>query len=205
MISVLSLSVEYTFFSNFRLESISDWLFCSKKRKKVYFDRGPDRGKRVQGAPKSKKRDHRYLNWPQFIGAVLEKLGCIGPNPQTLQSVNTRIFSEWLPGNPDYEFSGNATVEWYDCINGEMTDPDCHSAIWVPVKRKAWFQRYLKPYVLQDKTKPAFMTMPQRLVFLISMLLIQSYCNFSTLIHNKLEQYPSTGFVFLSMACISTS
>ena len=61
---------------------------------------------------------------------------CIGPNPQTLQSVNTRIFSEWLPGNPEYELSGNATVEWYDCINGEMTDPDYHSAIWVPVKRK---------------------------------------------------------------------
>ena len=62
---------------------------------------------------------------------------CIGPNPQTLQSVNTRIFSEWLPGNPDYELSGNATVEWYDCVNGEMTDPDYHSAIWVPVKRKS--------------------------------------------------------------------
>ena len=61
---------------------------------------------------------------------------CIGPNPQTLQSMNTRIFSEWLPGNPDYELSGNATVEWYDCINGEMTDPDYHSAIWVPVKKK---------------------------------------------------------------------
>jgi AraC family transcriptional regulator len=62
---------------------------------------------------------------------------CIGPNPQTLQSVNTRIFSEWLPGNADYELSGNATVEWYDCVNGEMTDPDYHSAIWVPVKKKA--------------------------------------------------------------------
>ena len=62
---------------------------------------------------------------------------CIGPNPQTLQSMNTRIFSEWLPGNPDYELSGNATVEWYDCINGEMTDLDYHSAIWVPVKKKA--------------------------------------------------------------------
>ena len=61
---------------------------------------------------------------------------CIGPNPQTLQSVNTRIFTEWLPGNPDYELSGNATVEWYDCVNGEMTDPDYHSAIWVPVKKK---------------------------------------------------------------------
>lgn len=61
---------------------------------------------------------------------------CVGPNPQTLQSVNTRIFQEWLPGNPDYELCGNATVEWYDCVNGEKTDPDYHSAIWVPVKRK---------------------------------------------------------------------
>ena len=61
---------------------------------------------------------------------------CIGPNPQTLQSVNTRVFQEWLPANPDYELCGNATVEWYDCINGEPTDPDYHSAIWVPVKRK---------------------------------------------------------------------
>ncbi|MBQ5342437.1 MAG: AraC family transcriptional regulator [Oscillospiraceae bacterium] len=61
---------------------------------------------------------------------------CIGPNPQTLQSVNNRIFSEWLPGNPDYELSGNATVEWYDCVNGEMTDPDYHSAIWIPVRKK---------------------------------------------------------------------
>ena len=61
---------------------------------------------------------------------------CIGPNPQTLQSVNTRVFREWLPANPEYELCGNATVEWYDCINGEPTDPDYHSAIWVPVKRK---------------------------------------------------------------------
>ena len=62
---------------------------------------------------------------------------CIGPIPEALQSVNTRIFSEWLPGNAEYELSGNATVEWYDCVNGEMTDPDYHSALWVPVKKKA--------------------------------------------------------------------
>ena len=61
---------------------------------------------------------------------------CVGPNPETLQSVNTRIFQEWLPGNPEYELCGNATVEWYDCVNGEMTDPDYHSAIWVPVRKK---------------------------------------------------------------------
>jgi AraC-type DNA-binding domain-containing proteins len=61
---------------------------------------------------------------------------CVGPIPEALQSVNTRIFREWLPGNPDYELCGNATVEWYDCVNGEKTDPDYHSAIWVPVRRR---------------------------------------------------------------------
>ena len=71
--------------------------------------------------------------FPRHEWAVFD---CVGPNPQTLQSVNTRIFQEWLPGNPDYELSGNATVEWYDCLHGEMTDVDYHSAIWVPVKRK---------------------------------------------------------------------
>ena len=61
---------------------------------------------------------------------------CIGAIPNALQALNTRIFKEWLPGNPDYEISGNANVEWYDCIHGEKTDPDYHSAIWIPVKRK---------------------------------------------------------------------
>ncbi|MBO6061451.1 MAG: TipAS antibiotic-recognition domain-containing protein, partial [Clostridia bacterium] len=61
---------------------------------------------------------------------------CIGPVPEALQSLNKRIFSEWLPGNPDYELFGSATVEWYDCINGEKTDPDYHSAVWVPVRKK---------------------------------------------------------------------
>ena len=35
-----------------------------------------------------------------------------------------------------YELCGNANVEWYDCMNGEKTDKDYHSAIWIPVKRK---------------------------------------------------------------------
>ena len=86
----------------------------------------------------------KYTGGPVPEGMVLYEFprgewavfDCIGPNPQTLQSVNTRVFREWLPANPDYELCGNATVEWYDCINGEPTDPDYHSAIWVPVKRK---------------------------------------------------------------------
>lgn len=31
---------------------------------------------------------------------------------------------------------GIASVEWYDCVHGEKTDPDYHSAIWLPVSRK---------------------------------------------------------------------
>ncbi len=61
---------------------------------------------------------------------------CVGPMPDALQNVNTYIFKEWLPGNPDFEICGNANVEWYDCVNGEKTDPDYHSAIWIPVRRK---------------------------------------------------------------------
>ena len=61
---------------------------------------------------------------------------CVGPIPETLQALNGRIFSQWLPGNPEYEFAGNANVEWYDCINGEKTDADYHSAIWIPVRKK---------------------------------------------------------------------
>lgn len=58
-----------------------------------------------------------------------------GPCPGALQAVNTKIFTEWLPGNPDYELSGNATAEWYDC-KAMPTDKDYHSAIWIPVMKK---------------------------------------------------------------------
>ena len=71
--------------------------------------------------------------FPQGEWAIFD---CVGPIPNALQSINTRIFKEWLPGNPNYEISGNANVEWYDCMNGEKTDPDYHSAVWIPVKRK---------------------------------------------------------------------
>lgn len=69
--------------------------------------------------------------FPEGDWAVFD---CIGTLPEALQSVNTRIFKEWLPGNPDYEIAGNANVEWYDC--GDTDDPNYHSAIWIPVKKK---------------------------------------------------------------------
>ena len=71
--------------------------------------------------------------FPQCDWAIFN---CIGPMPDALQELNTRIFREWLPGNSDYEFYGNANIEWYDRMSGSSTDPDYHSAIWVPVRKK---------------------------------------------------------------------
>ena len=82
----------------------------------------------------------RYLIAGKYTGGAVPDGMVVYEFPRNewavFDCINTRIFSEWLPGNPDYELSGNATVEWYDCVNGEMADPDYHSAIWVPVKRK---------------------------------------------------------------------
>lgn len=61
---------------------------------------------------------------------------CVGPMPNAIQEVTTKIFKEWLPNNPDYEWKKNITVEWYD-FNGQVDAPDYHSAVWLPVQRKA--------------------------------------------------------------------
>ncbi len=63
------------------------------------------------------------------------KFTCIGPMPATLQTMNTRIFREWLPGNPEFEIAMGANIEWYS-DEGKMSNEDYHSAIWIPVKRK---------------------------------------------------------------------
>lgn len=62
------------------------------------------------------------------------KFRCLGPMPGALQSVNTKIFSQWLPGNPKYEMAGQYNIEWYSC--GDMSSADYESAIWLPVREK---------------------------------------------------------------------
>lgn len=63
------------------------------------------------------------------------KFRCSGPMPEALQSVNTKIFQEWLPGNPEFEIAYGVNVEWYS-MEGKTSDPDYESEIWIPVKRK---------------------------------------------------------------------
>lgn len=65
------------------------------------------------------------------------KFRCIGPMPGALQAVNTKIFSEWLPGNSEYNLSLDANIEWY--AKGDTSAPDYESAIWLPVERKKAF------------------------------------------------------------------
>lgn len=63
------------------------------------------------------------------------KFRCSGPMPEALQAVNTRIFQEWLPGNPEFEIAWRANIEWY-ATEQDAAAPDYESAIWIPVKRK---------------------------------------------------------------------
>lgn len=62
------------------------------------------------------------------------KFRCVGSMPGALQSVNTKIFNEWLPGNRDYEIAAGLNIEWYS--RGDTASPEYESAIWIPIKRK---------------------------------------------------------------------
>jgi len=63
------------------------------------------------------------------------KFKCVGPMPESMQTVNTQIWKEWLPGNTEYELAGKFNIEWYSSA-GSPQDADYQSAIWIPVNRK---------------------------------------------------------------------
>ncbi|MGN0318620.1 MAG: effector binding domain-containing protein [Lachnospira sp.] len=73
---------------------------------------------------------------PEFTWAVFP---CIGPMPDALQDVNTKIFAEWLPPLKDYEFAAGYCVEMYDdpakYPKGTL-DEKYYCEIWIPVKKK---------------------------------------------------------------------
>lgn len=58
---------------------------------------------------------------------------CRGPLPDTLQDVNTRMWSEWLPGCRNYRLAANLNIEFYTPM---PEDPkDTYSEIWLPVEK----------------------------------------------------------------------
>lgn len=58
---------------------------------------------------------------------------CRGALPEALQSVNTRIWNEWLPNCRDYKLAGNYNIEMYTppCEDPAKT----YSEIWIPVEK----------------------------------------------------------------------
>ena len=58
---------------------------------------------------------------------------CRGPLPDALQSVNTRIWKEWIPGNEEWCMAGNFNMEVYTPSTDKPDDDYCE--IWVPVKK----------------------------------------------------------------------
>lgn len=61
------------------------------------------------------------------------KFRCTGPMPDALQTVNTRIFNEWLPGNQEFEMAFHLNIEWYS--DTDTDSEDYESGIWIPVRR----------------------------------------------------------------------
>lgn len=73
---------------------------------------------------------------PAFDWAVFP---CRGALPDSLQDVNTKIFSEWLPALKEYEFAAGYCVEMYDSPEKYpkgTEDENYYTEIWIPVKKK---------------------------------------------------------------------
>jgi AraC family transcriptional regulator len=61
------------------------------------------------------------------------KFRAVGALPDSIQKLNRQIFTEWLPGNTEYELVGSVNVEMYS--EGDMDAADYVSEIWLPVRR----------------------------------------------------------------------
>jgi AraC family transcriptional regulator len=64
---------------------------------------------------------------------------CIGKMPNAIQEVNTKIYKEWLPNNPDYDINHGYSIEFYADIRNYPKgnqDENYYSEIWIPIKTK---------------------------------------------------------------------
>ncbi len=73
---------------------------------------------------------------PSFTWAVF---ACKGAMPNSLQDVNRRIFSEWLPNCREYEIAAGYCIEMYNdaaTYPKGTQDENYYSEMWIPVKKK---------------------------------------------------------------------
>lgn len=73
---------------------------------------------------------------PAFTWAVFP---CKGAISQSMQAVNTKVFSEWLPAQQEYEFAAGYCVEMYDAPDkypGGTEDENYYAEMWIPIRKK---------------------------------------------------------------------
>ena len=71
----------------------------------------------------------------QIPGSLWAEFVCRGPLPESLQSVNTKIWSEWLPALQGYSLAGNYSIEVY--MPPAEKPEDTVSYICVPLKKES--------------------------------------------------------------------
>lgn len=73
---------------------------------------------------------------PKYTWAVF---ACRGAMPKSIQDVNQKIYSEWLPNCKDYEIAAGYNIEMYnnpaEYPKGTQ-DENYYSEAWIPVKKK---------------------------------------------------------------------
>lgn len=65
---------------------------------------------------------------------------CRGKMAESLRAVNAQIFSEWLPGNGDYEIAAGINIERYDDAakyEKGIQDDNYYSEVWLPIQKKS--------------------------------------------------------------------
>ena len=67
-------------------------------------------------------------------GGLWAQFECKGPLPDSLQSVNTQIWSEWLPNLKGYSLAGNYSLEFY--MPPAEKPEDNVNYIWIPLKKE---------------------------------------------------------------------
>lgn len=72
---------------------------------------------------------------PEHLWAIFP---CKGPMPLSLQEINRRVFSEWLPTS-QYKIAEGYNIEYYSdpaSYKLGMQDLEYYTEIWIPVKEK---------------------------------------------------------------------
>lgn len=83
-----------------------------------------------------------YIPWNEIPEGCVTKVipastwavfPCRGPLPQTLQDVNTRMWTQWLPNCKNYRLAANMNIEVYGPPTEKPEDYYCE--IWLPVEK----------------------------------------------------------------------